>query len=75
MAEGKSEKLNCHTCVHKSHGSLLVTVGIVALVYAIVNYTRVTIGYAWPPYSGWAAGGVALIVLGLIRGSWTRKCC
>jgi hypothetical protein len=75
MAEEKSERLTCHTCMHKSHGNLLITVGIVAIVYAIVNYLRVTVGYAWPPYTGWAIGGLVLVIIGLIRGYWGRKCC
>ncbi len=65
----------CHTCVHKSHGNLLIAVGIVAVVYAIINYLRMTAGYNWPPYTGWFIGGILLVVVGLVKGYWMRKCC
>lgn len=66
---------NCHTCVHKTHGNLLITVGIVAVVYAFINYLRVTIGYAWPPYAGWFIGGLLLIAIGWAKAYWKRRCC
>lgn len=72
----KEEKgVVCHTCTHRSKGDLLITVGIVAIVYGVVNYIRTSIGVAWPPYTGWLIGGAALIVVGFIKGYWLRKCC
>ena len=69
----KEEKpVNCHACVHKTHGSLLITVGVIALAYGFINYLRVAVGYAWPPYFGWVLGGAVLVILGLVRGYWTR---
>lgn len=75
MKEEKTDTLTCHTCVHKSHGNLLITVGIIALVYGVVNYLRITVGYAWPSYIGWVLGGVILIVFGWVKSHLIRKCC
>lgn len=75
MKEEKANGLTCHACIHKSHGNLLITVGIIAVVYGAMNYLRVAIGYAWPPYTGWVLGGILLLIIGLIRGYWRRKCC
>lgn len=66
---------NCHACVHQSHGNLLITIGIVAAVYGIINYLRITVGYAWPPYVGWLIGGVILMIVGWAKAYWLRKCC
>lgn len=66
---------NCHACVHKSHGNLLITVGIVAIVYGFINYLRVSIGYSWPPYAGWLIGGIILVFVGWVKAYWLRKCC
>jgi hypothetical protein len=51
-------------------GHLFVTVGILALVYGVVNYLKVA--YVWPPYMGWIVGGVVLIVVGWAKKTWWK---
>jgi len=51
-------------------GHFLVTVGVLVLAYGIINYLRIT--YAWPPYAGWVAGGIVLIVLGSVKKYWWK---
>jgi hypothetical protein len=56
-------------CCHH-HGGLFVKVGILALVYGLVNYLRVV--YVWPPYMGWIVGGVVLIAIGWLKKYWKK---
>ena len=47
-------------------GRLLETVGVIAVVYGIINYLMVNL--SWPTYVAWIAGGVILILIG-----WAKK--
>lgn len=50
----------------KSH--LIILIGVLALLYGVGNYIRVTYLSDWPPYSTWMIGGVLLILIG-----WMKK--
>ncbi|HKC14351.1 MAG TPA: hypothetical protein VKC89_00055 [Patescibacteria group bacterium] len=50
---------------HKG-GHFLFTLGIVAVVYGIIQYLMVGLG--WPDYASWIVGGVLLALLG-----WFKK--
>lgn len=52
--------------MHKGGGHIFMTVGVLALVYGIINWLVVT--YMWAPYMGWIVGGIVLIVIG-----WMKK--
>lgn len=57
--------------MHHGRGHIFTTVGILALIYGAVNYLRVT--YVWPPYTGWIAGGLALIIIGVGKKYWMNR--
>lgn len=52
-------------------GMLLVTFGILAIVYGIVHYLMAGLG--WPNYMAWIAGGVILLLIGWAKGSMESK--
>lgn len=58
MAE---EKMMMH-----GKGKLLEVLGILAIVYGIINYLTTALG--WPSYGAWIAGGVILVLVG-----WSKK--
>lgn len=39
--------------------------GILAIVYGVVNYLTVSMG--WPNYQAWIAGGVLLLLVGALK--------
>jgi hypothetical protein len=61
----KDKECHCHGGNH-----FLFTVGLLALVYGVVNYLKVT--YVWPPYMGWIVGGVVLIVIAWAKKYWKK---
>jgi len=52
-------------------GTLLITFGILAIVYGIVNYLMASLG--WPNYMAWIAGGVILLLAGWAKKSMESK--
>lgn len=59
MAE---EKMMCQ----HNPGKILTTLGVLAVVYGIINYLMSAMG--WAPYAAWIAGGVILLLVG-----WAKK--
>lgn len=55
----------------KYHKNIFMIAGVLALVYGVGNYLRVT--YELPPYSTWIGIGVILIVVGWFKKSWMHK--
>lgn len=50
---------------HKK-GMFLETLGVVAIVYGIIQYLMAGLG--WPNYGAWMAGGVIFLLI-----SWAKK--
>ena len=40
-------------------------IGTVAIVYGLINYATVMLG--WQGYAAWIAGGVLLVIIGLVK--------
>lgn len=47
--------------------SALKILGILAVVYGIINYLTSSLG--WQPYTAWIAGGIILILVSWAKGS------
>ena len=47
-------------------GKILEVLGILAIVYGVINYLTIALG--WPSYGAWIAGGVILVLVG-----WAKK--
>ena len=60
MAE---EKMECCGC---NKGKLFMTLGILAIVYGIINYFIVAM--QWSGYVAWIIGGIILLLIG-----WAKK--
>lgn len=72
------EEKDCKDCcghwaggMHHRKGHFLITIGTLALIYGAINYLRIT--YVWPPYTGWIAGGLVLIILGVGKKYWMNR--
>lgn len=55
----------------KSH--VIMLVGVLALLYGVGNYIRVTYLSTWPPYTTWMVGGIVLILIGWIKKQYCMK--
>lgn len=47
-------------------GKILEMLGILAIIYGIINYLITALG--WPSYGAWIGGGVILVLVG-----WAKK--
>jgi len=63
MAEDKHAKCNCH---HHGGGHVLFYLGILAIVYGIINYLIISLNM--PSYGAWIIGGIFLVLV-----AWTKK--
>lgn len=75
MAKEMDEKMGMCGCgCGMGHGMwgkhLYFLIGILALVYGVIEWARVT--YMWPPYMGWVVGGIILIIVGIAK-KWFWK--
>jgi len=61
----------CGGGMHHGRGHVFITLGTLALLYGVVNYLRIT--YVWPPYAGWIAGGLVLIIIGWGKKHWMSR--
>lgn len=54
-------------CGGYSHGrgKLYFLIGVLAIVYGIINYLIVSVG--WPGYQAWIVGGVLLLLVGWLK--------
>lgn len=61
-------------CIGSHHGGkahLFLMLGMIALVYGIINYFSVT--NDWPSYLEWITGGIVLIGIGLMKKHYMMK--
>jgi len=62
MAEEKG--MYCHK------GGWLFVLGVLAIVYGIVQYLLLALG--WPIYTAWIVGGIILLLVSWAKKNWAK---